>query len=57
MRAKDTVTALGQLAPGVIVPAHCTGWKAAHAIAGRLPGSFIQNSVGTTFHLTAAPAA
>jgi 7,8-dihydropterin-6-yl-methyl-4-(beta-D-ribofuranosyl)aminobenzene 5'-phosphate synthase len=51
----DTVTALEQLAPEVIVPAHCTGWKATHAIARRLPGAFIQNSVGTTFHL-AAPA-
>ena len=53
----DTVRALEQLAPDVIVPAHCTGWKATHAIARRLPGAFIQNSVGTTFHLTAAAAA
>ena len=52
----DTVGALEQLAPEVIVPAHCTGWKATHAIARRLPGAFIQNSVGTTFHLTAASA-
>ena len=51
---RDTVSALEQLAPDVIVPAHCTGWKAAHAIARRLPGAFIQNSVGTTFRLTAA---
>ena len=53
----DTVSALEQLAPDVIVPAHCTGWKATHAIARHLPGAFIQNSVGTTFHLTAAAAA
>jgi hypothetical protein len=53
----DTVTGLGQLAPDVIVPAHCTGWKATHAIARRLPAAFIQNSVGTTFHLTAAATA
>ena len=53
----DTVGALEKLAPDVIVPAHCTGWKATHAIAGALPGSFIQNSVGTTVELTAAPAA
>jgi 7,8-dihydropterin-6-yl-methyl-4-(beta-D-ribofuranosyl)aminobenzene 5'-phosphate synthase len=53
----DTVSALEQLAPDVIVPAHCTGWKATHSIARRLPGAFIQNSVGTTFHLTAAPMA
>jgi 7,8-dihydropterin-6-yl-methyl-4-(beta-D-ribofuranosyl)aminobenzene 5'-phosphate synthase len=50
----DTVSALEQLAPDVIVPAHCTGWRATHAIAGRLPGAFIQNSVGTTFRLTSA---
>ena len=50
----DTVNALEKLAPEVIVPAHCTGWKATHAIARRLPGAFIQNSVGTAFHLTAA---
>jgi 7,8-dihydropterin-6-yl-methyl-4-(beta-D-ribofuranosyl)aminobenzene 5'-phosphate synthase len=53
----DTVGALEQLAPDLIVPAHCTGWKATHAIARRLPAAFIQNSVGTTFHLTAAAAA
>lgn len=53
----DTVTALDRLAPDVIVPAHCTGWKATHAIARALPGAFIQNSVGTSIHLTAAPAA
>ena len=32
-------------------------WLATHAIARRLPGAFIQNSVGTTFHLTGAAAA
>ena len=52
----DTVSALEQLAPDVMVPAHCTGWKATHAIARRLPGAYIQISVGTTFRLTAAPA-
>jgi hypothetical protein len=41
----------------VIGPAHHTGCKATHAIAGRLLGAFIQNSVGTTFHLTAVAAA
>jgi 7,8-dihydropterin-6-yl-methyl-4-(beta-D-ribofuranosyl)aminobenzene 5'-phosphate synthase len=53
----DTVSALEQLAPEVVVPAHCTGRKATHMIARRLPGTFIQNSVGTTFHFTAAAAA
>ncbi len=49
----DTVSALDRLAPDVIVPAHCTGWEATHAIAGGLPGAFIQNSVGTTFRMSA----
>lgn len=46
-----TCEALGQLSPAVIVPAHCTGWKAVHALAARFPDAFIQNSVGTRFEL------
>jgi 7,8-dihydropterin-6-yl-methyl-4-(beta-D-ribofuranosyl)aminobenzene 5'-phosphate synthase len=52
-----TLDAMELLAPDVIVPAHCTGWRAVHAIAARFPQQFIQNSVGTTFHLEAAAAA
>jgi 7,8-dihydropterin-6-yl-methyl-4-(beta-D-ribofuranosyl)aminobenzene 5'-phosphate synthase len=52
-----TCDALAETAPEVIVPSHCTGWKATHALAARLPEAFIQNSVGTTFDLTAAKAA
>jgi 7,8-dihydropterin-6-yl-methyl-4-(beta-D-ribofuranosyl)aminobenzene 5'-phosphate synthase len=32
-----TVEALKALAPAVIVPSHCTGWKATHEIARALP--------------------
>jgi 7,8-dihydropterin-6-yl-methyl-4-(beta-D-ribofuranosyl)aminobenzene 5'-phosphate synthase len=46
-----TVDALAELAPDVVVPAHCTGWRAVHALAARRPDAFIQNSVGTTFQL------
>ena len=49
-----TVEALAELAPDVVVPAHCSGWKAATALAARLPEAFIQNTVGTTFDLVAA---
>jgi len=48
-----TVDAFDALAPDVIVPAHCTGWKAVHAIARTFPTAFIQSSVGTTLQLTA----
>ena len=50
----DTVDALEDLSPEAIVPAHCTGWQATHAIARRLPGSFIQNSVGTLYQFTSS---
>jgi 7,8-dihydropterin-6-yl-methyl-4-(beta-D-ribofuranosyl)aminobenzene 5'-phosphate synthase len=42
---------LGALAPSVIVPAHCTGWRAQHAMAARFGEAFIPNTVGTRFHL------
>lgn len=44
-----TVEELQRFAPAVIVPGHCTGWKATHAIAAAMPEAFVQNSVGTTF--------
>jgi 7,8-dihydropterin-6-yl-methyl-4-(beta-D-ribofuranosyl)aminobenzene 5'-phosphate synthase len=44
-----TCDALAQLAPDFLVPAHCTGWKATHALAARFPRSFLQSSVGTRF--------
>ncbi len=46
-----TCEALAAFAPEVVVPAHCTGWRAVHALAATLPGAFIQNSVGTRFEL------
>lgn len=50
-----TCDALAGLAPDHIVPSHCTGWRAIHAIAARFPDAFIQNSVGTRFEFTAPP--
>lgn len=47
----DTCTALADLSPGVLVPAHCTGWRAAHALAAAFPDAFLQNTVGTRFEL------
>jgi 7,8-dihydropterin-6-yl-methyl-4-(beta-D-ribofuranosyl)aminobenzene 5'-phosphate synthase len=44
-----TVEALKAIAPKLVVPSHCTGWKATHEIARALPDAFVPNSVGTTF--------
>ena len=49
-----TVAALTDLAPSLVVPGHCTGWRAQHALAARLPDAWVQSSSGTTYHLTAA---
>jgi 7,8-dihydropterin-6-yl-methyl-4-(beta-D-ribofuranosyl)aminobenzene 5'-phosphate synthase len=51
---EPTVSALRQLAPEVVVPAHCTGWRAQHRLAAELPDAFIPNAVGTTVTLAAA---
>jgi 7,8-dihydropterin-6-yl-methyl-4-(beta-D-ribofuranosyl)aminobenzene 5'-phosphate synthase len=48
-----TCDALAELAPDYLVPSHCTGWRAIHALAARFPDAFIQNSVGTRFEFTA----
>jgi 7,8-dihydropterin-6-yl-methyl-4-(beta-D-ribofuranosyl)aminobenzene 5'-phosphate synthase len=46
---QPTVQALREFDPKLIVPSHCTGWKATHEIARALPEAFVPNSVGTTF--------
>jgi 7,8-dihydropterin-6-yl-methyl-4-(beta-D-ribofuranosyl)aminobenzene 5'-phosphate synthase len=47
----QTVEELKAVAPQVVVPTHCTGWKAVHEIARAMPDAFIQNSVGTRYVL------
>ena len=44
-----TCDAFAELAPDYLVPTHCTGWRATHALAARFPDAFVQNSVGTRF--------
>jgi 7,8-dihydropterin-6-yl-methyl-4-(beta-D-ribofuranosyl)aminobenzene 5'-phosphate synthase len=42
---------LAALTPSVIVPAHCTGWPAQHAMGTRFGETFIPNTVGTRLEL------
>jgi 7,8-dihydropterin-6-yl-methyl-4-(beta-D-ribofuranosyl)aminobenzene 5'-phosphate synthase len=42
-----TLDELATMAPRWLVPGHCTGWKATHEIARRLPEAYVQKSVGT----------
>jgi len=45
-----TITELISIGPGIVVPGHCTGWKATHEVARQLPDAYIQTSVGTRLH-------
>jgi 7,8-dihydropterin-6-yl-methyl-4-(beta-D-ribofuranosyl)aminobenzene 5'-phosphate synthase len=49
-----TVQALTELRPDVLVPGHCTGWRAQHALAAALPQAWLQGSSGTRYTLSAA---
>lgn len=49
---EPTLSAIEESTPDYIAPTHCTGWKAIHEIARRMPDAFIQNSVGTTLIFT-----
>lgn len=49
-----TVQALTELAPDVVAPGHCTGWRAQHALAAALPGAYVAASSGTAYTFGAA---
>jgi 7,8-dihydropterin-6-yl-methyl-4-(beta-D-ribofuranosyl)aminobenzene 5'-phosphate synthase len=48
---EPTIDALAELSPELLVPAHCTGWRAVHRIASRFPDAFAISTVGTTIEL------
>jgi 7,8-dihydropterin-6-yl-methyl-4-(beta-D-ribofuranosyl)aminobenzene 5'-phosphate synthase len=48
---EPTVAALAELSPELLVPAHCTGWRAVHRIASQFPDAFAISTVGTTIAL------
>jgi 7,8-dihydropterin-6-yl-methyl-4-(beta-D-ribofuranosyl)aminobenzene 5'-phosphate synthase len=56
-RISSTVTDLADLvAPRIVSPGHCTGWRAASALAAAFsPASFASCVVGTSFVLEADP--
>jgi 7,8-dihydropterin-6-yl-methyl-4-(beta-D-ribofuranosyl)aminobenzene 5'-phosphate synthase len=53
---EPTVAAFTAMEPDLLVPAHCTGWKAQHRLAAALPDAFVPNAVGTSFSLAGVPA-
>jgi 7,8-dihydropterin-6-yl-methyl-4-(beta-D-ribofuranosyl)aminobenzene 5'-phosphate synthase len=54
-RIQPTVDALRAAGVGRVLPAHCSGWRAVHAIARAMPKAFVQSAVGTTVTFDASP--
>ena len=50
-RIQHTIEELQRLNPDLVVPSHCTGWKAQCAIGDKFPEAFIWNSVGNLYRL------
>jgi 7,8-dihydropterin-6-yl-methyl-4-(beta-D-ribofuranosyl)aminobenzene 5'-phosphate synthase len=48
---EPTVEAFAELAPAMLAPAHCTGWKATYRLAARFPDAFVMSTVGTTIEI------
>jgi len=55
-RVPSVVRDLVALAPGIVAPAHCTGYRAAFAVYEALPDAFVQNTVGTRITIDAETA-
>jgi 7,8-dihydropterin-6-yl-methyl-4-(beta-D-ribofuranosyl)aminobenzene 5'-phosphate synthase len=49
-----TVDALVAMAPSLVVPGHCTGWRAQHALAAALPNAWTAGSSGSSYRIAAA---
>jgi 7,8-dihydropterin-6-yl-methyl-4-(beta-D-ribofuranosyl)aminobenzene 5'-phosphate synthase len=54
-RIGPTVDALRAAGVGRVLPAHCSGWRAVHAIARAMPQAFVQCAVGTTVTFGTSP--
>jgi len=50
-RIEPTIGELKKINPDLIVPSHCTGWRALFSIAQAFPNGFVCNSVGNSYLL------
>jgi 7,8-dihydropterin-6-yl-methyl-4-(beta-D-ribofuranosyl)aminobenzene 5'-phosphate synthase len=46
---EPTIEEMKKIGPDIVVPMHCTGWKAINQFALEMPEQFRLNSVGTTY--------
>jgi 7,8-dihydropterin-6-yl-methyl-4-(beta-D-ribofuranosyl)aminobenzene 5'-phosphate synthase len=50
----ETIGALKEMGPEVVVPMHCTGWNAVRRLAEAFPSAFVLNSVGSKITLASS---
>jgi 7,8-dihydropterin-6-yl-methyl-4-(beta-D-ribofuranosyl)aminobenzene 5'-phosphate synthase len=50
-RIQPTIEELQKINPRLIVPSHCTGWRAMCAMAKAFPEAFVWNSVGNLYKI------
>jgi 7,8-dihydropterin-6-yl-methyl-4-(beta-D-ribofuranosyl)aminobenzene 5'-phosphate synthase len=48
----DTIVELQKFQPQLVVPTHCTGWKATYALSEAFPEAFVYNSVGNLYRIS-----
>jgi 7,8-dihydropterin-6-yl-methyl-4-(beta-D-ribofuranosyl)aminobenzene 5'-phosphate synthase len=54
---EETIESVKKMNPKIVVPMHCTGWKAIHQFEEAFPDAFVLNSVGSTVTFSATSAA
>lgn len=46
----QTIHDVAKINPQIIIPGHCTGWRATHLISREMPEAYVQGSTGTRIH-------
>jgi len=46
----QTIRDIAAIHPDIIIPGHCTGWRAMHLVSHEMPEAYVQGSVGTRIH-------
>ncbi|MHA1924505.1 MAG: MBL fold metallo-hydrolase [Candidatus Thorarchaeota archaeon] len=42
----NTVKKMKEISPKLLVPCHCTGWRARHLMSAKMPNEYVEGSVG-----------
>ena len=43
---QETVKEMKDINPKLLVPCHCTGWRARHLMSAEMPDAYVEGSVG-----------